>query len=74
MKNLKTVVFTLAIITLATISSYAQTKADVKTEKFMFVFRGGDTTPKLPMIQKKLRNTFNHGLLGCKVLVRKEFL
>ncbi len=43
MKNLKTVVFTVAIMTMATISSYAQSKVDVKKEKFMFIFRGGDT-------------------------------
>ncbi len=43
MRNLKTVVFTIAIMTMATISSYAQSKADGKVEKFMFIFRGGDT-------------------------------
>jgi hypothetical protein len=43
MKNLKTVVFTVAIMTMATISSYAQSKVDGKMEKFMFLFRGGDT-------------------------------
>jgi hypothetical protein len=46
MKNLKTVVFTMAIMTMATISSYAQSKVDGKTEKFIFVFRGGDTHPE----------------------------
>ncbi|WP_298117514.1 YciI family protein [Flavobacterium sp.] len=46
MKNLKVLVFTLAIITMATISSYAQSKDDGKTEKFMLVFRGGDTHPQ----------------------------
>lgn len=43
MKNLKTVVLTVAIMTIATISSYAQSKADGKTEKFIFLFRGEDT-------------------------------
>ncbi len=43
MKNLKTVVFTVAIMTIATISGYAQSKADGKTEQFIFLFRGEDT-------------------------------
>lgn len=43
MKNLKTVVFTVAILIMATISSYAQSKVEAKTEKFMLIFRGGDT-------------------------------
>ncbi len=43
MKNLKTAVFTLAIMTIATISAYAQSKAESKTEKFMLIFRGGYT-------------------------------
>lgn len=43
MKTLKTVVFTLAIMTMVTISSSAQSNADGKMEKFMLIFRGGDT-------------------------------
>ena len=43
MKNLKTVVFTVAITTMAIISSYTQSKVDGKTEKFIFILRGGDT-------------------------------
>jgi hypothetical protein len=46
MKNLKTVVFTVAIMTMATIGSYAQSKVDGKMEKFMLLFRGGDTHPQ----------------------------
>jgi hypothetical protein len=33
MKNIKTVVFTVAIMTMATISSYAQSKVDGKSGK-----------------------------------------
>ncbi len=43
MKSLKTLVFTVAIMTMSTISSYAQLKVDGKTEKFIFLFRGEDT-------------------------------
>jgi hypothetical protein len=43
MKNLKTVVFMIALMAMATISSYAQSKVEGKTEKFMLIFRGGDT-------------------------------
>ena len=43
MKNFKKVVFTVAIMTMATISSYAQSKVEGKTEKFIFLLRGGDT-------------------------------
>jgi hypothetical protein len=43
MKTLKTLVFTIAIMTMATISSPAQSNADGKMEKFMLIFRGGDT-------------------------------
>jgi len=43
MKNLKTVVFILAIMTMATITSYAQSTVEAKTEKFMLIFRGGNT-------------------------------
>jgi hypothetical protein len=46
MKNLKTVVFTVAIMTMASISSYAQSAGEVKKEKFMLIFRGGDTHPQ----------------------------
>lgn len=46
MKNLKTAVLTIALMTMATMSSYAQSRADVKTEKFMLIFRGGDTHPQ----------------------------
>ena len=46
MKNIKTVVFTVAIMTMATISSYAQSSVDGKMEKFMLVFRGGETHPQ----------------------------
>jgi hypothetical protein len=46
MKNLKALVSTVAIMSLATFSNYAQTKVDGKTEKFIFVFRGGDTHPE----------------------------
>lgn len=43
MKNLKTLVVTLAIMTMATISSSAQSAVEAKKEKFMLIFRGGDT-------------------------------
>lgn len=43
MKNLKTLVGTIAIITIAMISSYAQSAPTAKTEKFIFLFRGEDT-------------------------------
>ncbi len=44
MKNLKTVVSILAVIVIsATISSYTLLKVEGKTEKFMLIFRGGDT-------------------------------
>jgi hypothetical protein len=46
MKNLKTVVFATVIMTMAAMNSYAQSKGDGKTEKFMFLFRGGDTHPQ----------------------------
>lgn len=43
MKNLKTLVFTVAVMIMSTISSYAQSSAGGKTEKFIFLFRGEDT-------------------------------
>jgi hypothetical protein len=46
MRNLKALVFIMAIMTVAVISSYAQSKVDGKTEKFIFLFRGGDTHPQ----------------------------
>lgn len=42
MKNLKTLVFTIAIITIAAMSSFAQSISAPKTEKFIFLFRGED--------------------------------
>lgn len=42
MKNLKTALFTIAMIAMATMSSYAQSMAESKTEKFIFLFRGED--------------------------------
>lgn len=45
MRNLKTLVFTVAIMIAATLSNYAQSTADTKTEKFILLFRGGDTHP-----------------------------
>lgn len=42
-KNLKTVLFTLGIITMVTVGSYTQSNASGKTEKFILIFRGEDT-------------------------------
>ncbi|WP_298145742.1 YciI family protein [Flavobacterium sp.] len=46
MKNLKAFLFTVAIMTMTTIGSFAQSKDYGKTEKFMLVFRGGNTHPQ----------------------------
>lgn len=44
MKNLKMVVFIIGIMAMiSTISSYTLSKAEGKTEKFIFLFRGEDT-------------------------------
>ncbi len=43
MKNLTTLAFALVIMTIATMSSSAQATVEVKKEKFMLLFRGGDT-------------------------------
>lgn len=43
MKNLTALVFTLAIMSMATFNSSAQSAVEVKKEKFMLIFRGGDT-------------------------------
>jgi hypothetical protein len=80
MKNLKTVVFTMAIMTMATISNYAQTKVDGKTEKFIFVFRGGDTHPETANDSKEDREyiqswiTWMQGLSQKGILVGAENL
>jgi hypothetical protein len=74
MKNLKTVVFTVAIMTMATISSYAQTKADVKTEKFMFVFRGGDTHPQTANDSKEAKEYIQSWITWMQYLGQKGIL
>jgi hypothetical protein len=43
MKNLKSVLFTAAILVMATINSFAQSKENAKTQQFIFLFRGEDT-------------------------------
>ena len=53
MKNLKTAVFTLAIIALATFTSSAQSASEVKKEKFMLIFRGDDTHPETADLNSK---------------------
>lgn len=46
MRNLNVRVLAIAIMCLATMNSYAQSTVDGKTEKFIFLFRGGDTHPQ----------------------------
>lgn len=43
MKNLTRLLFTLAIMTMVAMSSSAQSAVAVKKEKFVLLFRGGDT-------------------------------
>lgn len=43
MKNLKRLVFAVAIVAMATMSTYAQTATGKEKEKFIFLFRGEDT-------------------------------
>lgn len=74
MKNLKTVVFTLAIMTMATISSFAQSKVDVKTEKFMLVFRGGDTHPQTANDSKEAKEYIQSWMTWMQGLAQKGIL
>ena len=74
MKNLKTVVFTLAIMTMATISSFAQSKVDGKTEKFMLVFRGGDTHPETANDSKEAKEYIQSWMTWMQDLGQKGIL
>ncbi len=80
MKNLKTVLFTVAMMAMATISSYAQLKLNGKTEKFMLIFRGGDTHPQTANGSKKAKEyiqswmTWMQGLGQQGILVGGENL
>lgn len=74
MKNLKTVVFTVAIMTMATISSYAQSKVDGKMEKFVFVFRGGDTHPQTANDSKEAKAYIQSWMTWMQGLGQKGIL
>jgi hypothetical protein len=74
MKNLKTVVFTVAIMTMATMSSYSQSKANDKTEKFMFLFRGGDTHPQTANDSKEAKEYIQSWITWMQGLGQKGIL
>ena len=74
MKNLKTVVFTVAIMTMATFSSYAQSKVDGKTEKFIFLLRGGDTHVQNANDSKEAKEYIQSWMTWMQGLVQKGIL
>jgi hypothetical protein len=80
MKNLKIMAFTIVIMTMATFSSYAQSKVEGKTEKFIFLFRGGDTHLQTANDSKEAKEyiqswfTWMQGLAQKGILVGAENL
>lgn len=74
MKNIKTLVFTVAIMTMATISGYAQSSSDVKTDKFMLLFRGGDTHPQTANDSKEAREYIQSWITWMQGLAQKGIL
>lgn len=74
MNNLKTVVFTVALITVATLTSFAQSKVDGKTEKFMLVFRGGDTHPQTANDSKEAKEYIQSWMTWMQELAQKGIL
>jgi hypothetical protein len=71
MKNLRTVVFTVAIMTMASISSHAQSKVDGQTEK---LFRGGDTHPQNANDSKEAREYIQSWITWMQDLGQKGIL
>lgn len=74
MKNLKTVLFTVAIMTIATMSSYAQSNGDNKTEKFILIFRGGDTHPQTANDSKEAKEYIQSWITWMQGLAQKGIL
>lgn len=74
MRNLKALVFTMAIMTVAVISSYAQSKVDGKTEKFIFLFRGGDTHPQTANDSKEAKEYLQSWITWMQGLGQKGIL
>jgi hypothetical protein len=73
-KNLKAVVLTMAIVTMAAISSSAQSKVDGKTEKFIFLFRGGDTHPQTANDSKEAKEYLQSWITWMQGLGQKGIL
>lgn len=71
---MKTIVFTVAVMTMATISSDAQSKADGKTEKFIFLFRGGTTHPQTANDSKEAKEYIQSWITWMQGLGEKGIL
>lgn len=74
LKKIKAVVFIAAIMTMATMRSYSQSKADGKTEKFMFLFRGGDTHPQSANDSKEAKEYIQSWITWMQGLGQKGIL
>ncbi|NBP67123.1 MAG: hypothetical protein EBU52_00095 [Cytophagia bacterium] len=74
MKFLKTIVCTMAIITMATFTSSAQSKVDGKTEKFILLFRGGDTHPQTANDSKEAKEYLQSWINWMQGLGQKGIL